>query len=61
MYNNLKSDIEGAKNAVNATTLALKSEIGDHDSNASIDMIFESFKDLKQFVSDKGWDDIEDA
>ena len=58
---NLKSDIEGAKNAVNATTLALKSEIGDHDSNASIDMIFESFKDLKQFVSDKGWDDIEDA
>ena len=58
---NLKSDIEGAKNAVNATTLALKSEIGDHDSNASIDMIFESFEDLEQFVSDKGWDDIEDA
>ena len=57
---NVKSDIEGAKNAINATTLALKSEIGNHDNN-SIDMIFESFKDLEQFVSNKGWDDLQDA
>ena len=57
---NLKSDIEGAKHAVNATTLALKSGIADHD-NTSIDMIFESFNDLRQFVSNKGWDNIQDA
>ncbi len=57
---NMKYDIEGAKNAINATTLALKSEIGNHDNN-SIDMIFESFKDLEQFVSNKGWDDLQDA
>ena len=39
---NLRSDIEGAKNTINATTPTLKSEIDNHD-NDSIDMIFESF------------------
>ena len=58
---NVKSDLEGAKHAINATTLALKSEIGNHKGNPAIDMIFESFEDLQEFVSDKGWNGIEDA
>ncbi|MEE8046245.1 MAG: HAD family hydrolase [Dehalococcoidia bacterium] len=53
---NVTSDIEGAKSAINATTLALKSEIGDQSSNPAIDMIFDSFTDLERFVSARGWD-----
>jgi len=53
---NLKSDIEGAKKSINATTLALKSEIGNHAGNPSVDMVFDSFRDLERFVAAKGWD-----
>ena len=58
---NVKSDIEGAKKAINATTLALKSEIGDQAGNHSIDMTFDSFDDLEKLVSAKGWDHIEEG
>jgi len=53
---NVDSDLKGAKEAVNATTLGIKSEIGDHAGNNSIDMVFDSFHDLEQFISEKGWD-----
>lgn len=52
----LISDIEGAKNAINATTLALKSEVGVYAGNSSVDMVFDSFRDLERLVSAKGWD-----
>jgi len=52
---NVTSDIEGAKRGINATTLALKSEIGNHADNNSIDMIFDSFIDLEKFVHEKDW------
>jgi ribonucleotide monophosphatase NagD (HAD superfamily) len=52
---NVTSDLEGAKTAINATTLALKSEIGNHADNNSIDMIFDSFIDLEKFVHEKNW------
>ena len=53
---NVITDLEGAKNAIDATTLALRSEIGDQTKNSSIDMIFDSFGDLERFVSARGWD-----
>jgi HAD superfamily hydrolase (TIGR01549 family) len=53
---NLTADIEGAKNAIDATTLALKSEIGDQANHAAVDMVFDSFTDLEQFVTRAGWD-----
>jgi len=53
---NITSDIEGSKNAIDATTLTLKSEVGDQSKNPAIDMIFDSFTDLERFVSAKGWD-----
>jgi putative hydrolase of the HAD superfamily len=53
---NVISDIEGSKSAINATTLALQSELGGQSTNPTIDMIFDSFTDLVKFVSDKGWD-----
>jgi len=53
---NIASDIEGAKSAVNASTLALKSELGGNTKNPAIDMVFESFIDLERFISSKGWD-----
>jgi HAD superfamily hydrolase (TIGR01549 family) len=52
---NLTADIEGAKNAIDATTLALKSEISNQANHESIDMIFDSFRDLEQFFSSKNW------
>ena len=52
---NVTSDLEGAKMAINATTLALNSEIGNHADNNSIDMIFDSFSDLEKFVHEKDW------
>ena len=54
---NVTSDLEGAKTAINATTLALKSEIRNHAANGSIDMIFDSFTDLEKCVREKQWDD----
>ena len=53
----VESDIKGAKQAINATTLALKSEVGAHVTDPSIDMVFESFRDLEQWIFDKGWGD----
>ena len=52
---NVNSDIEGAKNAVNASTIALKSELGEYSKNASIDMTFDKFSDLEKFVAANGW------
>jgi len=51
----LGSDIVGAKRAINATTLALTGEIGDPAGNRSIDMVFDSFRDLERFVVAKDW------
>ena len=53
---NVKSDIEGAKNGVNASTIALKSALGEEGNNPSIDMTFDEFDDLEKFVADKGWE-----
>lgn len=53
---NIKSDIEGAKKAIDASTIALKSELGDQTKNPAIDMIFDSFTDLEKFITAKGWD-----
>ena len=52
---NIVSDIEGAKNSLNASTIAIKSELGDHANNPAIDMTIETFKDLEKFLSSKGW------
>ena len=52
----LESDIKGAKQAINATTLALKSGVRTHVTDPSIDMLFESFRDLEKWLFDKGWD-----
>jgi len=52
---NLTADIEGSKNAIDATTLALKSEISNQAKHESIDMIFDSFRDLEQLFSSRDW------
>jgi putative hydrolase of the HAD superfamily len=53
---NFAADIDGAKSAIGAATVGLKSEMGEYLSHPSLDMAFESFGDLKQFVTDSGWD-----
>ena len=53
---NFVADIDGAKGAIGAATVGLKSEMGEYLSHPSLDMVFESFGDLKQFVTDSGWD-----
>lgn len=53
---NVKSDIEGAKNALDASTLAIKSELGEHSGSPAIDMTFDTFGDLEKLVTAKGWD-----
>ena len=53
---NVISDIEGAKNSIDAVTVALKSELGDHVGNRSIDMTIDSFTDLEKYFSARGWD-----
>ena len=52
---NLAADIEGAKAAIDATTLALKNELGDQQKHPSIDMAFDTFTDLSRFVAEAGW------
>jgi len=53
---NVLSDIEGAKSSISATTIALKSELGDHGKNQSIDMTIDSFTDLERYFSSREWD-----
>ena len=53
---NMAADIEGAKNAINATTLALKSEIGNLAGHDSLDMAFDTFTDIERFFVEAGWD-----
>ncbi len=53
---NVDSDLKGAKEAINATTLGIKSELRDRNRSPSIDMLFDSFRDLEQFIYTKGWD-----
>ena len=52
---NISSDIEGAKNAIDATTLVPKSEIGENAKNPAIDLTFDTFTDLEQLFNDSGW------
>ena len=52
---NIKSDIEGAKNALDATTLVPKSEIGNNSSHPAVDLVFDTFTDLEQLFNDSGW------
>ena len=52
---NFAADIEGAKNAIDATTLALGSEISDHVNDPSVDMVFDTFSDLAEFMSARNW------
>jgi HAD superfamily hydrolase (TIGR01549 family) len=52
---NISSDIEGAKNAINATTLVPKSEIGDKANHPAVDLVFDTFTDLEQFFKESGW------
>jgi HAD superfamily hydrolase (TIGR01549 family) len=52
---NISSDIEGAKNAIDATTLVPKSEIGDNANNPAIDLVFDTFTDLEQLFNESGW------
>lgn len=53
---NVVSDIEGAKNSIDASTLALKEALGEQSNNPAIDLVFDSFQDLEKFISSKGWD-----
>jgi HAD superfamily hydrolase (TIGR01549 family) len=53
---NMATDIEGAKKAINATTLALKSEIGNQGGHDDLDMAFDTFNDLERFFVEAGWD-----
>lgn len=53
---NLTADIEGARDAIGATTIGLREEIGDYEGNRSIDMVFDSFVELQQFFPGQGWD-----
>lgn len=53
---NIITDIEGAKKSIDATTLGLKSEICDQNTNASLDMVFDSFRDLERLFLKTGWD-----
>ena len=50
------TDIDGAKQSIDATTLGLKSEIGDHASHALLDLAFDTFTDLERFVTEADWD-----
>jgi putative hydrolase of the HAD superfamily len=53
---NMTSDIQGAKKAINATTLTLKSEIGNQGGHEALDMDFDTFNDLERFFVEAGWD-----
>ena len=50
----ISADIEGAKNAIDATTLGLNSEIGDHGTHMPPDLTFDNFEELQQLVADLG-------
>jgi putative hydrolase of the HAD superfamily len=52
---NYLGDLIGAKNAIGAATLGLRSELEEHATDPQIDGIFDSFKELGNYVRDRGW------
>ena len=53
---NYSGDLIGAKNAIGAVALGLRSELGEHATNPQVDGVFDSFEDLERYVRGRGWD-----
>jgi len=54
---NYLGDLIGAKNAIGAATLGLRSELGEHATDPQLDGVFDSFEELRNYVRDRGWDE----
>ena len=52
---NYLSDLVGAKSAIGATTIGLRSDVGDRSSDDYVDATFDSFIELEHLVIDRGW------
>ena len=53
---NYLGDLIGAKNAICASTLGLRSELREHAADPQVDGVFDSFGDLERYVLDRGWE-----
>ena len=54
---NYSKDLVGAKEALGAATLGLRSELGKHATSPQVDGAFDSFLDLIGFVGSRGWNE----
>ena len=57
---NVIADIDGAKKSIDATTLAISSEVSGNADHESIDLLFDAFGDLADYISSSGWDNPSD-